>query len=220
MKLNLTHLLAAAFFALVTLPVPGIAADPEPVDREDFTALIENSPFLRPLDLSQTIVITGIVEGENQLMATLRNRETNESHLASLEPDSGEWRILELEGDRSNPESLTARIAGPAGQVFSARFDAKQFAPPPPSWRYTSKLSQEQKERVVEQARDYRSGISGDGYRGPPPPELVEKLSRLSQSQRERIIARIAELRNQGASSESRREAIASMADRALGERR
>lgn len=195
----------------------GPAEDPPPVSADDFTALTANSPFLRSLDLSQSLILTGIARIESELYATLFDRETRETHIVSKSANVLGWRMVEVAGNSSDLETVTARIAVSNGEVFTVRFDENQLKPgegkpgggpgAPPG-----------QVAADSPANNYREGIRGDGFRGPPPPEIVEKLSRMTESQREQIILRIQEIRekNPEISSEERRTIFNRMLDREL----
>lgn len=187
---------------------------PAPLTAQHFAALKSHSPFLRSLDLSKTLVLTGVARLDGELVATLFNRENKTTQVVSQSANAQGWRLVGVEGDQQRLESMTAQIAVSGGEVISVRFDPGQV-------RLALKnngprIPADQADYIAQQARNYRQGISGDGHRGPPPPELVKKLSQLSEKQRGVVIYQIREMRNKGVSSEDRQKAIAQMADRAL----
>lgn len=195
----------------------GPAEDPPPVSADDFTALTTNSPFLRSLDLSQSLILTGIARIESELYATLFDRETRETHIVSKSANVLGWRMVEVAGNSSDLETVTARIALSGGEVFTVRFDENQLkqGEGKPGGGPGAVPGQSNPDSP---ANNYREGIRGDGFRGPPPPEIVEKLSRMTESQREQIILRIQEIRekNPEISSEERRTIFNRMLDREL----
>lgn len=190
---------------------------PTPVTEENFAALKASSPFRRPLDLSKSLVLSGIARIDGDLFATLLDRETRETHIVSRSTNPQGWQIVGVDGDQTDLETVTAQISVAGGEVFSVRFDETQLKPEP---RRMPRMSEEQARRVADQAKNYKRGISGDGFRGPPPPEITEKLSKLSEDQRKRLIYEMGEMRNRGVSSEERRTAFTRMVDRALKQRR
>jgi hypothetical protein len=196
-------------------PAPLPADLPAPLTEEDFRTLKTRSPFLRPLDLSRTLALTGIAEIAGEPVATLYDRESKATHVVTRSSGPQGWMIVGIDGDRTQPETVAARISV-AGEIVSVRFDAAQLNPAPSVPGPAANLSREQREQVASDARNFREGISGDGFRGPPPPEVVAKLSRLSQEQRERIIGVIAEMRGRGAGSEERQQTFLRLVDRAL----
>jgi len=214
---RIAFVLATGTFLWLAGAGSGPAEDPPPVSAGDFTALTANSPFLRSLDLSQSLILTGIARIEGELYATLFDRETRETHIVSKSANVLGWRMVEVAGNSSDLETVTARIAVSNGEVFTVRFDENQLKPgegkpgggpgAPPG-----------QVAADSPANNYREGIRGDGFRGPPPPEIVEKLSRMTAPQREQIILRIQEIRekNPEISSEERRTIFNRMLDREL----
>ena len=218
----LTMLLAGALMS--RLPAGENSNDRSPVDgtlsklpvavtRENFAALMASSPFRRPLDLSKSLVLSGIGNIDGELFATLFDRETRETHIVSRSSNPRGWQIVGVDGDRADLETVTARIAVEGGEVFSVRFDETQLKPEPSR---LPAIPREQADRIAQQARNYREGISGDGFPGPPPREIADKLSKLSEENRKRLIYEMEKMRNRGASSEERRQTFVRLVDRAL----
>lgn len=105
------------------------------------------------------------------VFARAPSREGSAAPGAHEETNDQGWRIVGIGGDPADLATVTARISNQGEEVFTVRFDEAQLEPPRPTWRQRIRLSPEQQENVVEQARDFRDGIRGDGHRGPPPPE-------------------------------------------------
>lgn len=205
-------------------PTPSDGA-PTAVSERDFDALKTNSPFLRSLDLSQSLILTGIARIEGDLYATLLDRETKETHVVSKAANPQGWRMVAVAGDQQDLETVTAQIAMANGEVFAVRFDEHQLKPgeakpgagpggpgPPPQRGPDG--------RPVY--ANFREGISGDGFRGPPPPEMVAKLEKLDERTRDRLIEGIREYRDKhpGVSSEDRQRLFTRMVDAELRRRR
>ncbi len=195
---------------------------PAPLAETRFQPLLTNSPFLRSLNLSDSLILTGIARIGDEIHVSLFERDTNRTHLVSNAANSLGWRLVAVNGDPTDLEKVTAQIAMAGGEVFAVRFDERQLKPGegrPGAGSGGSSSGSPGGNRPPP--RDYREGISGDGFRGPPPPELVEKLSRLSDDQRQRLIREIGEIRDRGqVSSEDRQALFQRMVDRALQERR
>lgn len=195
----------------------GPTVPPEPVTAQHFEALRTHSPFLRSLDLSKAVVLTGVARIEGELVATLFNREINKTQVvsqsSSASPDG--WRLLGVEGDRNLLESLTVQVAVSGGEVISVRIDPAQVQPATDTGG-GPQIPAEKAQDIAEQARNFRQGFSGDGLRGPPSPEVVQKLSQLNEQQRGQVIFQLQELRDEGISSEERQKAIPQLVDRAL----
>lgn len=189
---------------------------PKPVTEEDVAAWKANSPFLRTLDPSKSLVLTGIAHLDGGLFATLFDRDTKETHIVTGSANPQGWQIAGIEGDEANPQTVAVKISMPGGEIFPVRFDEGQLKPA----QQAPRIPPDQMRRIAEQARNFKDGISGDGFRGPPPPEVAKKLSRLSEEQRRQLIYRIGELRNRGVSSEERQAIFVRMIDRTLQDAR
>jgi hypothetical protein len=200
-------------FPLDPVAVP---VEPAPLADDDFAALRSGSPFLRSLDLSQSLVLTGIATINGELVATLREREGKATHVVTGEANPKGWRMVGVEGDRAEPLGMAARISMEGGEVFSVRFDEGQTQPPDPRRGSSSRSSGGSGSASGSPSANYREGISGDGFRGAPPPDIVEKMSRMTTEQRDRLVTEIQQVRerNPNLSSEDRQMLFRRMVDR------
>lgn len=157
---------------------------PAPVKEADFEALKNQSPFLRILDPSKSLILVGLARISGNPVATVREPETGKTRILSTTSSEDSWRIVGVEGDPANIATVSAQISV-GKEVFTIRYDQVQVkpSPSPPDWRTRTNLSKEEQARVAEEARNYRDGIRGDGHRGPTPPELVNGLKQLSLSE-------------------------------------
>ncbi len=196
---------------------------PAPVGGEDFASLVQTSPFLRSLDLSQSLQLTGVARINGDLVATLRDRETSKTHIVSGVVNDQGWRMVGVEGEQANLETVTAQIAMAGGETFAVRFDEKQLHPTElqmPGAKGSDSRSPSDKGAPPRYA-SFREGVSGDGFRGPPPPELVKKLEKLNDTTRDKIIQQIGEIRERGnVGSEERQKIFTRMVDEALQRQR
>ena len=210
----------------------GLAADatsagdegviPQPMQAEDLKTVLANSPFVRSLGVSDSIILTGVARIDDEVVATLLDTDTMESHVVTGSANSQGWQLVGIGGNEANPKSLSAKIQIAGGQVVSIRYKE----PPVRAGGGVRSngggrpgggsggLSAAQLDEAKKAAINYREGFSGDGYRGKPPAEIVEKLSRFSAGQREEMARRMMELRNQGVGGEDRRRAYNEMLDR------
>jgi len=194
----------------------------EPVSEANFDALLTHSPFLRSLDLSASIILTGIARIEGDLYVTLFKRDTKETQIVSDTANPEGMRLVGVDGNQTDLGSVTAQISLASGEVFAVRFDEQQLKPGEGKPAAGTSVASGQGNGTPAPARDYRQGISGDGFPGPPPPELVQKLSKLSSDQRDNLIRQIGEIRdkNREMTREDRQVLFVRMVDRALKERR
>jgi hypothetical protein len=217
---------------------------PERVTEENFAALRQRSPFLRTLDVSKSLIITGVARIDAEPLATVLDVETRQSSVVSLNRVSPEgWQLVEVKGDLSDIETLTARIrmAG-GGEIFSIRYEK---APPPvkgsagvmvsnrvgngtagggtgphggPDPRV---LTPDQMTDARNAAKNIREGFKADGYGDNQtiPPEVISKLERLSVQQRESINVKMYEYRNRGLGMPERQQIYNRMLDQETGRR-
>src|SRR4051812_26505239 len=74
----------------------GIDPDlPGPISATELTGLMTASPFTRSLNLSDSLVLTGIAYINGKPVATLLNKETKENFVVSQEPNAQGWRLAE-----------------------------------------------------------------------------------------------------------------------------
>ena len=233
-------------------PVPvgdaGVKAEsfglPGRVTEDLFAALRQHSPFLRTLDLSKSLIITGVARINDELVATLFDLETRKASVVSRNAVSPEgWQLVEVNGNMSDIETLSAKIRMSGGsETFSIRYEK---APPPekviagatvsnrvgngtpgggtgPHGGPDPKvLTPDQMTDARNAARNIREGFKADGYGDNQtiPPEVVSKVSRLSVEQRESINVKMYEYRNRGLGMPERQQIYNRMLDQAVGQR-
>ena len=104
------------------------AYTPEPVGPDDFANLSESSPFTRPLNLADTLILAGLVNINGRPVATLIDEETKEVHLVSDEPNDQGWKIVEISSG-GNLEKLSATISVSGAGVTTLRFEDDRLKP-------------------------------------------------------------------------------------------
>jgi len=210
---------------------------PKPVTRENFSALRDQSPFLRSIGLSKSLVVTGIAQMEEGIFATLFNLETRESYLVGKEANPEGWQLVGIDGDQSDLETLTARIKIAGSEVVSIRYEklpAKAFSKSgyvlyrggkrrgdgtgPHGGPDPRMLTPEQMADAKNGARNYRNGFKADGYPDNTkiPAATLAKLSKLSSQQREAINVKMYEYRNRGLGMPERQRIYEKALDRTL----
>ncbi len=206
---------------------------PEPVTEANVSMLKEQSPFLRSIGLSESIVVTGIAQIEDGVFATLFNVETQESFLVGEEANTEGWQLVDIRGDQSDLESVTARIKVAGSEIVSIRYEklsSKAFQRGPVSKKRSSSgggtgphggpdprvLTKDQMDDAKRGAQNYREGFLADGYADKPPASTVAKLSRLSTKQRESINIKMYEYRNRGLGLPERAKIYEGILDKTL----
>jgi len=251
----LCALAAGVFLGQVELAAQGSGFDmpagsetesflPERVTPNHFAPLRQHSPFLRTLDLSQSLIITGVARIDDEPVATLLDLETSKTSVVSRKSVSPEgWQLVEVKGNLSDIETLTARIKIAGGsEIFTVRYEK---APPPANGGTGTAgsgrigngspgggtgphggpdprvLTPDQLTDARNAARNIREGFKADGYGDNQviPPEVVSKISRLSVEQREEINVKMYEYRNRGLGMQERQQIYNRMLDQTLQRR-
>lgn len=191
------------FLRLFTLALlsPALAQEspPSPTDNvtpigiatDDFTALRGQSPFLRSLNLSDSLVLTGFADVEGERVATILNKETKQTYVVSSQINSQGWKMVDLRAD-ADLQKVAAKVAVDGGEVVTVRYasiDLKNGeAKPAPG---PSTETNGSPTAIMEANR----GRFGGPRMGGPPPEIREKMERLSDDQREKLFNKMRELR-------------------------
>jgi hypothetical protein len=194
---------------------------PQPVGAEHFEAIQSNSPFFRSLQLTDSIVLTGIGRISGEVFASLVDIETAESYLVSDTVNLQGWQLLNVRGDESSLETIVAEIQVEGGDVVSIRYEEVPASVASRVRGVTGasgapRLSSGEQKEAKDAAVNYREGFSSDGYPRRPPDEVVRKLARIPVNQREMINQEMIELRNRGLGMEERRRLYEEKVDRAL----
>ena len=216
---------------------------PEEVSRKNFSELTRNSPFIRTLDISRSLVLTGMARIEGETVATMYDLETRKSYTLSQGAVSDEgWQLVEVVGDPSDLESLTAKVKVGTAGVVSVRYEKSPVrvaggngvavsnrigngtpggGTGPHGGPDPRVLTPDQLADARNGARNIRGGFQADGYpdRATIPSEVVNKLSRLSVDQRESINIKMFEYRNRGLGMPERQRIYNGLLDRALERR-
>jgi hypothetical protein len=175
---------------------PPVSVDVAPirVATEDFIALKGQSPFLRSLNLSDSLVLTGFADVEGERVATIMNKETKQTYVVSSQINSQGWKMVDLKTD-ADLEKVAAKVAVDGGEVVTVRYadiDLKTGeAKPAPG---PSTETNDSPTAIME-ARRTRFGDPGGPRMGGPPPEIREKMEKLSEDQREKLFNKMRELR-------------------------
>jgi hypothetical protein len=104
-----------SFFLLVS---PRASEElPQPVTDTDFDSLSVLSPFSRPIDLSETLSLTGFARIGEQNLITLMDQDSEKSHIVSRKANDEGWKLVEVSaGVDYASESTFANIAVPGGE--------------------------------------------------------------------------------------------------------
>jgi len=152
-----------------------VASDlPRTVGRDDFRELIDNSPFTRALNLSDSLILTGVARMGGKPMATLMNTETKETFVISDVPNPQGWKMVEISSG-SDLETVTAKISVNGGEVVTVRFDENRLKPG------------EAKPGGGGSGGSTRSGGETDEERRKSYEEFRQKMDKLSDDQKDKM---------------------------------
>jgi len=182
----------SALFLLV-LPLHGEESGggflPSGVEESDFLSLTdEQSPFSRSLNLSDSLILTGIATLDEVRVATLMNKETKETFVVSGTLNSQGWKMVELK-ENEDLEKVVAKVAVDGGEVVTVRYAEWQVKP----GQSRPGAGPSEGGRSGDGDRR-RFGKGGDGRRGPPS-EFREKMSKLSEEQRRQLFEKVRAVR-------------------------
>ena len=152
---------------------------PLPVAERDFSELMGNSPFTRSLNLSDSLILTGVAKMEGKPVATLLNKESKETYVISEQPNAQGWKMVGI-SEGTDLVSVTAKIALSGGEVVTVRFDEAQLKPGEAKPAAGPGGDQGDKGDKGKDGRHRRFG-------GGPPPEVMDKLKALSEEQKNKM---------------------------------
>lgn len=181
---------------------------PQPLDDSAYSTLLSNPPFTRALNLSESLVLTGVARIDGNPVVTVMDKNTNESFVVSAGRNNLQgWRLLEIE-EGTAPEETQARLSV-NGENISIRYGAAQLDPVADRGGGSQPGSAD-------------SGEDGDGERGRGSrrrgfdPELMQRMRSMSDEQRQQMRDYFNRNRDRlrGASSDERRQMIQQAIDR------
>ena len=182
---------------------------PPGVEAGDFSALQGQSPFLRSVNLSDSLILTGLATVDNEQVATLLNKETKETFVVSSKLNSQGWRMVELKSD-PDLEKVAAKVAIEGGEVVTVRYAQWQLKP--------GEAKPGAGPGTEEGHGSGRMRGQGEGERRGPSSEFREKISQLSDEQRSSLFQKMGELREKQPemSREDRGKLMSEMMDKML----
>lgn len=214
---------------------------PAEVSQDAFRNLRAHSPFVRTLNLSKSLVLTGVARIEDDTIATMLDLETRQSYVVSREANQEGWSLVEVKGDDTDIESMTAQIKVAGAEIVSIRYGKTPAVSGVKGVSVSSRigdgsrgggtgphggpdprvLTPDQMADARNAARNIRAGFQADGYLDDQkiPEEVVSKISKLSIQQRESINVKMFEYRNRGVSSRDRVQIYNRLLDRELSRR-
>ncbi len=149
---------------------------PQVFDANVAQPLLENSPFTRSINLSDSLVLTGIAYIEGKAVATIFDKSTKASYVVSEEPNQRGWKLAETNATLDLKRTQAKIVIG--GETVTIRYAAVQPTQQP-----------------NDSNRDGRSGRMGGGDSGSsrsheykrPSEEDISRYKSLSDPAREKF---------------------------------
>ena len=205
----LPELGSAAAGAATAPPGPVDPDLPQPFDFNALAGVVQNSPFTRIVNVSDSLVLTGVAYVDGKPVVTLFDKDKKESLVVTDQPNLRGWTLVEATHSADmNRASAKVSIGG---EPVSIRYDAAALTPD-------------------AMRKDKKDGKDNGG--GPPPPggdklnrggrgpseEDKKKYESLSDGAKEKFRNGMREMfsneKFRYASEEDRRNAIRSMFDK------
>jgi hypothetical protein len=123
-------LLACGTVTLATAQqaTPGQDPDlPQRVDPTEIAPLVASSPFTRSLNLSDSLVLTGIAYIEGKPVVTIMNKETKESHVVGEVPNAQGWKLAETSATVKLDRTQAKLMIGT--EIVTVRYSEEQLTP-------------------------------------------------------------------------------------------
>lgn len=146
---------------------------PPPVPENLFTSLKQQSPFTRLLNVSDTLVLTGIAHVQGNPVLTILDTENGRSIAVSETPNERGW-ILKALTKSEALDTATASIAFQGGEIVRIRYDKERIKSTAQRMKFKS---QARSQMAAGKARQ----TSGAGHGVPQ--ERVNMLKKIDQSE-------------------------------------
>lgn len=172
----------------------GNSFTPASVRVTDFAQLKLQSPFTRSINLSDSLILTGIATMDDEQVATLLNKETKETFVVSSTLNTQGWRMVELKADE-DLEKVSAKVAVEGGEVVTVRYAEWQLKPGEARPGAGPAEGGEVRPQGRPDVRMKGRGPGGDSRRGGGSSEIRDKMMKLSESERGELFSKMRAMR-------------------------
>ena len=124
MKRSLAFLPLMMAYAVLPAADPDL---PQAFDPGVAAPLLESSPFTRSLNLSDTLVLTGIAFIEGKPVATILNTANKESYVVSETPNAQGWKLAETNATVQLDRTQAKIMVGT--EIVTVRYSEQQLSP-------------------------------------------------------------------------------------------
>ena len=165
-----------------TAPPATVAKDPDlpqPFDTNTLVPMITNNPFNRAVNVSDSLVLTGMATVDGKHMVTLMDKAAKKTYVVSEEPNENGWKLAETPA-QVNLKRAQVKISMGA-EIVTIRHDRE------------GQEESMKKDKTSPGSTPSSQGPSADdkGYkRSPrtgPPPEVRERWEKLSDEAKEKL---------------------------------
>lgn len=169
-----------------TTTAASVTADPDlpqPFNPASLDAVVTSSPFTRSLNLSDSLVLTGIAFIEGKPVATVFNTEKKESYVISEEPNPQGWKLAETSATIQLDKTQVKLMIG--SEIVTVRYSKEQIAPE----TMKPKVQQQQGGPPQDGRWRDRDRDRGDGDRPRfrPDPEMRRRFESLPDDARRKL---------------------------------
>ncbi len=139
------------------LPDPDL---PQPLNLDEAQPLLQSSPFTRALNLSDSLMLTGIAYVQGKPVATVTDRATRQSYLVSEEPNAQGWRLAEASASNEPRRTQVTLVVGT--EEVTIHYNEGQLTPTSNKSAFASRFPTEQE--VTRKDENGKTYISGSMY--------------------------------------------------------
>ena len=100
---------------------------PAPFDPNSVSGVIQNSPFSRSVNLSDSLILTGLAYIEKKPVVTILDTATNRHHVVSDEPNALGWTLTEA--STNNDLNRAQAKVSIGGEIITIRYNADAMTP-------------------------------------------------------------------------------------------
>lgn len=100
---------------------------PQPFDPSLGGPLLEHPPFTRALNLSESLLLTGVAYMDGKPVATIKDMSTNKSYVVSEEPNALGWRLAESSPSLRLDRAEVKLMIG--SEIVAVRYSDTQMTP-------------------------------------------------------------------------------------------
>src|SRR5688572_5071757 len=100
---------------------------PQPFDPSLIGSLLEHPPFTRALNLSESLLLTGVAYMNGKPVATIKDMSTNKNHVVSEEPNALGWRLAEASPSMRLDQAEVKLMIG--SEIVAVRYSDTQMTP-------------------------------------------------------------------------------------------